>query len=89
MSIAQGVAVNLATLFLSLALMPCLRVTRERPERGQYFLACRLTVTLWRYILSCYDALTLRCLFLQSYNSPFERENKVLRGSLAESLGHA
>ena len=86
MYLAQGVEVNFATLFLSLALMPFLRVTREHPERGRYFLVSRLTVPLWRYILSCYVALTLRFLFLQSYNSPLERENKVLRGSLAESL---
>ena len=83
MHIAQGVEVNLATLFLPLALMPCLRVTRERPERSRYFLVSRLTVLLWRYILSCYVALTLCFLFLQSYDSPLERENKVLRGSIA------
>ena len=83
MYLAQGVEVNLATLFLSLAFMPCLRVTREHPERCRYFLVSRLTAPLWRYILSCYDALTLRFLFLQSYDSPLERENKVLRGSIA------
>ena len=88
MDIAQSVEVNLAALFLPLALMPCLKVTGERPERGRYFLVSRLTSPLWRYIWSCYDALTLRFLFLQSYDSPRERENKVLKGSLAESLRH-
>jgi len=29
--------VNLASLFLSLALMLCLKVTSERPERGSIF----------------------------------------------------
>jgi len=55
----------------------------ERPERGQYFLACRLTAPLWRYILSCYDALTLRFLFLQSSEVPLKGKIKCL-----EALQH-
>ena len=78
MYIVQGVEVNLATLFLSLALMPYLRVTGKWPERGRYFLMSRLTATLWRYILSCYDALTLRFLFLQSSEVPLKGKIKCL-----------
>jgi hypothetical protein len=75
--------VNLASLPLSLALMPCLKVTSERPERGRYFLVRRLTATLWRYILSCYDALILRFLFLQSYEVPLRGKIECL-----EALQH-
>jgi hypothetical protein len=55
----------------------------ERPERGRYFLVCRLTAPLWRYILSCYDALTLRFLFLQSSEAPLRGKIKCL-----EALQH-
>ena len=83
MSIAQAVEVNLARLFPVFGSYAVPEGHEERPERGQYFLACRLTAPLWRYILYCYDALTLRFLFLQSSEVPLERENKVLRGSTA------
>jgi hypothetical protein len=67
--------------------MPYLRVMHERPERAQFFFASRLTLTLWRYILSCYDALTLRFLFLQSYEIPLKGKIKRLEALQERVLG--
>jgi hypothetical protein len=51
------------------------------------FFASRLTSTLWRYILSCYDALTLRFLFLQSYEIPLKGKIKRLEALQERVLG--
>jgi hypothetical protein len=83
MYIAQGVEVNLARLSLLFGSYAVSPRHEGMSERGRYFLVHRLTVTLWRYILSCYIALTLRFLFLQSYEAPWRGKIKCL-----EALQH-
>jgi hypothetical protein len=51
------------------------------------FFASRLTSALWRNILSCYDALTLRFLFLQSYEIPLKGKIKRLEALQERVLG--
>ena len=86
--IAQDIEVNLPSLFLPLALMPCLRGTREHPERGQDFLARSIDTNpleIYIVLISCPDFTFSVSSKLQS---PIERENIALRGSIAENLGH-
>ena len=79
---------ELTSLFLPLALMPCLRGTREHPERGQDFLARSIdtnALEIYIVLISCPDFTFPVSSKLQS---PLERENIALRGSIAENLGH-
>ena len=79
---------NLASLSLSLALMPCLKVTSERPERGRYFFGVSIDsnpLEIYIVLISCPDFTFSVSSKLQS---PLERENIALRGSRAENLGH-
>src|SRR5262245_1456593 len=78
----QSRRLNLARLLVSLALayFPLDDIC-NRPERGRYFLECQLTQNPLRYILSCYDAMTMYCLFLKSYE-PLRVTNKALGDSI-------
>ena len=85
--IAQDIEVNLPSLFLPLALRPCLRGPREHSERGQDFLARSIDTNpleIYIVLISCPDFTFSVSSKLQS---PLERENIALRGSIAENLG--
>ena len=74
---------SLASLSLSLALRPCLKVTGERPEQGRYFFGASIDsnpLEIYIVLLRCPD---LAFSVSSKLRSPLERKNRVLRGSIA------